>query len=191
MAFRVIGAAANCIEKSLGMKFSMENLEMSMQDDELDEPLAADTADNVSVNADSVPVSDVSACSHVSDSASAATTCATADSSQTRRSKRLKRSRVVQAMECPLSSDFTKNQVSECHSMDWEHRWHRIALSLQGQELVERMVESWELNSGLWDKQIELVNVEDSPVSTTYTYKATFVPMPATKRYIQVRKGQS
>ena len=84
---RVIGQAATCIERSLGMKFSMENLRLSSMDDDLDEEQSMDT------NASTPPLNVVN--------------------NENRRNARLRRSRKGKTVEIPNSSQFNKELVNK------------------------------------------------------------------------------
>ena len=81
---RVIGQAATCIERSLGMKFSMENLRLSSMDDDLDEEQSMDT------NVTTPPLN---------------------VNNENRRNARLRRSRKGRTFEIPNSSQFNKELV--------------------------------------------------------------------------------
>lgn len=136
---RVIGQAATCIERSLGMKFSMENLRLSSMDDDLDEEQSMDT------NASTPPLNVVN--------------------NENRRNARLLRSRKGKTVEIPNSSQFNKEL---------------------GPILINRIVDSWDLNCAVWERHVELVNIEDSPTQINYGYKVVFYPMAKAKRYIQI-----
>ena len=92
---RVIGQAATCIERSLGMKFSMENLRLSSMDDDLDEE-AMDT------NATTPPL----------------------NANENRRNARLRRSRKGKTIdiEIPNSSQFTKDLVRIFQDQKNDHK---------------------------------------------------------------------
>jgi hypothetical protein len=96
-ARRVIGQAASCIERSLGLKFSMENLQFQSQDDGPGDDIEEEDEEAASAVA-GVPVNSATA---------------SADTSllQKRRNKRMKRSRILHTVEMPNSSDFTREQV--------------------------------------------------------------------------------
>jgi hypothetical protein len=47
-------------------------------------------------------------------------------------------------------------------------------------------MDSWDLNCAIWQRHLELVNVEDDAHYANYAYKATFHPVSKPKRYIQV-----
>ena len=47
-------------------------------------------------------------------------------------------------------------------------------------------MDSWDLNCAVWERHVELVNIEDSPTQINYGYKVVFYPMAKAKRYIQV-----
>ena len=61
-----------------------------------------------------------------------------------------------------------------------------LIIWLQGPLLINRIVDSWDLNCAVWERHLELVNIEDSPTQINYGYKVVFYPTSKAKRYIQV-----
>ena len=143
----------------------MENLRLSSMDDDLDEEQSMDT------NASTPPLNVVN--------------------NENRRNARLLRSRKGKTVEIPNSSQFNKELVNFkillFHPVYLRNKnTSSLIIWLQGPILINRIVDSWDLNCAVWERHVELVNIEDSPTQINYGYKVVFYPMAKAKRYIQV-----